>query len=89
VVSPVYAWHQSLTLLALLGHRGLVRDGRDTTTGRKVATIIRDLARVAPADRLDDYDTELTEALIAAYKRLRTLPLTEVHRICRDADDAH
>lgn len=87
MVSPVYAWHQSLTLLALLGHRGLVRDGRDTTTGRKVATIIRELARLLPSD--SDYDAEQAEALIAAYKRLRTLPLTEVHRICRDADDAH
>lgn len=81
--ATVYAWHQSLSLAALLEQRGLVRDGRDTATGRKVASIIRELARLLPAD--SDYDTEQGAALIAAYRRLRTLPLDEVRRICREA----
>jgi hypothetical protein len=81
--ATVYAWHQSLNLVALLDRRGLVRDGRDTATGRKVASIIREIARLVPADLDVHRDSPQTDELVAVYRRLRTLPLVEVRRICR------
>jgi hypothetical protein len=81
--STVYAHFQSLDMLALLDMNGLYRDGRDSETGRKIASIVREIARLTPPGTLSDWTDDQRAEMIAIYKKLRGDSLAEVRRVCR------
>lgn len=82
--STVYAWHQSLSLLAELEFRGLVRDYRDRDTGRKIRSAVREMSRLAPPGYREDWSQAARDDLAAIYLEMRDMPLAAIRTVCRE-----
>lgn len=79
--ATVYARMRALPLLGELHRRGLIADlgGRDVQTGRKVASIVLEVARLGPRE---PSEAELDE-LVSIYLHVRNDPLAKVRQVLR------
>jgi hypothetical protein len=85
--SRVYASSHALSLSAELHRRGIIDDhgSRDVETGRKVRTIVQQVARLASAEP----DEAEKSALVDTYLTLRDKPLPQVKQIIDDVQRKH
>lgn len=90
--STVYAGLRDQVLLGYLQWLGLIVDGRDVETGRKVRTVVREVAQLAPPGSWGDWtrpmsyapgDGPMAQYLVDTYLQVRALPLAQVRHVCR------
>jgi hypothetical protein len=73
--TQIYAWSHALTLAAHLTQTGAMTDNwRDAGNGRKVRSIVYEIARLAPARPSATERAQLAEL----YSHLRTWPISDV-----------